>query len=575
MLLNKKGKLCIEKIGTEARKDKNAVAVCTKTGKEEYIYPSERGFWFVDLASLKLQHLSLAGFIETDIALKNFKAIHIRGISNSVAVREFGTTDLYSLGTDTIERGEMIEKTCDSDDGTYFGLEETNPKFLGLVCFRTDKQAYSVDITAKEIVNGKIKTSHQVGTIKVSSKRGELHRVWLRKSASADTFILTTDFTGHLSLYNEKGKLQFEKSTDLSNIRDVLVAEYPSVEDTEGEIPRYEAYGNNFVGAFIYRLLTDGHNLAEVAKSLLKKATSITFVEILDSIRGKNSGGITEELNYYNKYGLRKNLIFVTNSNKLVSVDSLGGKEQWTTALKPGQTILKAMINAHNNIDLIYIEDNRKKRTELSSIDGSFTTQDTLIDQKAQIFLEGEEDQAPIEIGLNSNYLKNTNHEYVFYKVERERGISGYRHTKAGRFEERWNYLLEPGQEILDYSYHLKGDDQYISKAARGSTVTLPEEEALYFKVVDPSNVALLIKQTVNNKAILILTIINTVRGKVLGTYQNGAVDFSQPLAFIYDDNGIYVSYFSTQTMGFELWSTEIFRIKIETSFYEMYFFPK
>lgn len=544
--------------------------MCTKTGKEEYLYPSQTGFWFIDTTSQRLQHLSLEGFTEADIPLRNFVTVGIKGISNSVAVRESGTTDLYALNGRNIERADTIEKTCASDDGSYFGAEEAKPKFLGLVCFRTDRKDDNVDITAKVIVDGKIAKSYEVGTITLSAKGGELQKVWLKKSSSGETSILAMAVGGHLSFYNEKGKLQFEKSNDLSEISEVLVAEYPSMEDTEGEVPRYEDYGNNIVGAFLYRVITDCNNLVHFGTSMIKSLSNISLTEVVNRLIGKHTAGLTEDVNYYNKYGLRKNLIFVTKSNKLISVDSMSGKEQWFTALKPGQVVLKAMVNAHNNIDLIYTDNGRKKRTEVNSIDGSFASQDIPIDQNAQIFLEGEEDQAPIEIGLQSNYLKNTQHEYVFYKVEKDRGITGYRHTKAGKFEEIWTYQLEPGQEILDYSYHLKGDNQYISKAAKGSTVTLPEEEALYFKVVDSGNVALLIKQSINGKTTLVLTIINTVRGKVLGTYQNGAVEFNQPVAFLYDDNGIYVSYFNTQTLGFELWSTEIYKLKVETSFYEM-----
>ena len=80
-----------------------------------------------------------------------------------------------------------------------------------------------------------------------------------------------------------------------------------------------------------------------------------------------------------------------------MSVDSLSGKEQWTLALKPGQKALKALVNGHNNIDLIYTEGGKKKRTEISSLDGTFVSEDVAVDQKASIFLEGEEDQAPLD----------------------------------------------------------------------------------------------------------------------------------------------------------------------------------
>jgi len=568
VLLNKKGKLCIEKLGADAKKEKDAPSVCTKTGTEEYLYPSDKGFWFTDRASLRLIHLSQEGLSEASIAYNTFSPVKISGISTTVALREAGTTDLYAFTAGQVSRADTIEKTCSSDEGVYFGTANTNANFLGLVCFRTDLKTQNLLVVTKEIVDGKVRKSHEINTLHYQVKNGEIDKVWVHKTTNNGHLVLTSAMGGHLTMFGEQGKTQWEKSTELSNIAEVLVAEYPSDEDAEGEVPRYEAYGKNFIGAFLYRVATDANNLVHFFSSLVKRLTQFSLTDIIDRIKGKGSIGL-EDVNYYNKYGLRKNLIFLTNSQKFVSVDSLSGKEQWTLALKPGQKALKALVNGHNNIDLIYTEGGKKKRTEISSLDGTFVSEDVAVDQKASIFLEGEEDQAPLEIGPQADYIKNAQHEYVFYKVDRERGVIGYRHSN-GKFDEVWNYQLEPGQEIIDYSYHLKGDNQFLSRASKGSTVTLPEEEALYFKVIDPNNVALLIKQTINTKQTLVLSIVNTLRGKVLGTYYNADVDFTQPIGFIYDDNGIFLTYFNPRVSGFELWSIELYKLKIETSFYEM-----
>jgi hypothetical protein len=67
-----------------------------------------------------------------------------------------------------------------------------------------------------------------------------------------------------------------------------------------------------------------------------------------------------------------------------------------------------------------------------------------------------------------------------------------------------------------------------------------------------------------------VLVIINTAFGRVLGSFYNDQVSFTQPIKFIYDDNGIYITYFNTKLNGFELWSVELYKTKIETSFQDM-----
>ena len=416
-----------------------------------------------------------------------------------------------------------------------------------------------------EIFDGKLMKTHSVTSVQL---RGVPRKIWFVREDSKR--YLAIGYVGGLFVYHAPdGNQKWEISSELGGTLDVLVAEFDSTVESD-EIPRYEAFGMNFVGAFIYRLTADLTNLAAFAQSVVPFMASLNPQQIADRLMGKQDF-LLEDENYYNKYGLRKNLIFVTASNKLVSIDSLNGQIRWTTVLKPSQTIVRALINQHNNIDLIYSENGVKKRTEINSLEGKFITSDLKVDQRATVFLEAPDSQAPIEIGFSGNFLKNTHGDFAFYRVNKQTGVSGYRRKATGEFVEVWDYRLEPGQEILDYSYHLKGDNQYIEKAAKGSMVTLPEEDALFFRVVDAGNVALLIKQRVNDNWVLMIAVVNTVRGRVLGTYFTDHVDLSQPIGFVYDANGIYVSYFNEKLKGFELWAIELFRTKVETSFIEMY----
>jgi hypothetical protein len=229
-------------------------------------------------------------------------------------------------------------------------------------------------------------------------------------------------------------------------------------------------------------------------------------------------------------------------------LDSLRGSTDWKLTMKKNQRIISASVNEENHVDLIFEAEGVTNKVQVSSVTGEF-------------------------IGTPFKYtgwLANSPQDSIFFKVDSQTGVVGSVRTAQQGFETVWTYNLDQGQEIIDYSYHLKGAENFLKKAMKGSMITIPEEEALYYKIVDPGNLALLIKQTIDNRTSLVLVIINTAFGRVLGSFYNDQVSFTQPIKFIYDDNGIYITYFNTKLNGFELWSVELYKTKIETSFQDM-----
>lgn len=562
ILLNKKGKYCIEKMMEESKKDG---ANCFKAEQREYLYPSEAGFWFFDAQLQKVSLLTFEGKIDFDISeLKQPVVLRSRVVSNSlVLTHNDGTTVLVAKGNQIVQGHQAEKARCSITAAHEAAGVSQNPKQLYLNCAVPAKSSHKLEVL--EIFEGELKNTRPVASVQL---KGVPRRIWFVREDNKTYSAI--GYVGGLFVYHAPdGNQKWEISSELGSTLDVLVAEFESTDESD-EIPRYEAFGRNFVGAFLYRLTADAANLIALAQSVVPAITSLDPKNIADRLMGKQEF-LLEDENYYNKYGLRKNLIFITASNKLVSIDSLNGQVRWTTVLKPSQNTVRALINQRNNIDLIYSENGLKKRTEISSLDGKFISSDIKLDQRATVFLEAPDSQAPIEIGFSGNFLKNSHGNFAFYRVNKQTGVSGYRRKASGEFVEVWDYRLEPGQEILDYSYHLKGDNQYIEKAAKGSMVTLPEEDALFFRVVDSGNIALLIKQRVNDNWVLMIAVVNTVRGRVLGTYFTDHVDLSQPIGFVFDANGIYVSYFNEKLKGFELWAIEVFRTKVETSFIEMY----
>ena len=141
---------------------------------------------------------------------------------------------------------------------------------------------------------------------------------------------------------------------------------------------------------------------------------------------------------------MRQNIVFATRSNQLISIDSMSGNLNWKVSLKKGQNIVKALINAEKNIDLIFELDGKKLKTEINSADGKFLSQDLEVNSKASVFLRTEDNKAIAEVGFKDNYSSNFEKEHVFYTVNKTQGIFGYIKTAEGQFEQVWNYLLEP-----------------------------------------------------------------------------------------------------------------------------------
>ena len=558
VLFEKQSNWCVQ--GLNKPKDKESdKESCIKKDNTNYIHASSTGFWFYNESDQTAVHLTPSGHQTSKLSVSSNQVLRSSHVSNYLLVKGNGThKGLYFDGT-SIQTTDLSTYTlCTYSSIPLVGLERA-------ACVSKSTDSSRSLISAVPIG---IKTSKAVNLATVVAEHTSLHAIWPSVGAADASPITVLTHSGDLSITNERGNFLWTRSTDFGEIVDVLVADYHSTEESD-DIPRYESFGANFVGAFLFRVYTDINDLKNIALTAIPKlAANFNMKAIIEKIKG-NQETVLEDISYYNRYGLRKNLIFVTSSQKLISIDSLSGVQGWKTTLKPGQRIIKSFINDQNQISLIYSEKDVKYMTEISSSDGSFLSSSKALDSKSSVFYVSEDSKSVAEINFRENTASNLNQEYTYYKVD-GKGVRGFLKNPAGKFEEIWNYNLEAGQTLLGYSYHLKGDTNYLGKLKQGSLVTLPEEEALYYKVVDSGNIGLVIKHSVNGVESVIITLLNTVRGRVLGTYQQPDIDFKQPVVYLYDDNGFFLSYYNPKMLNFELWSIEIYRKKIETSFMDM-----
>jgi len=195
-------------------------------------------------------------------------------------------------------------------------------------------------------------------------------------------------------------------------------------------------------------------------------------------------------------------------------------------------------------------------------------------EKNQQIQLSEEE---KVEYNFKENILESERGQsnFNFYKLYNE-SLRGYSYFD-NKFQEVWNVSFDKDEEVLDYSYHLKGHDSYYEKAYAGFYIHIPEENKVIYKIVDSSNIAVLTKfpsknpaDRDNNIVNLNLYVVNTRSGRLLQQFTQSGVNANHDIAMTYDDNGIFISYFNNQQKFYELWVVEIFEEQIESSFVSM-----
>lgn len=279
------------------------------------------------------------------------------------------------------------------------------------------------------------------------------------------------------------------------------------------------------------------------------------------------------------EYGLRKQLIMSTSGNVIYSVDSMDGKVQWKHYITPGGQFLRIFKGKEpGTLEYHYsIVNDGKLATMvqiLNSADGSPFSAATLsyFEGISQVLrVPGPKQDHRIEVDYKNQKVYTDGSKKLFTFQLTNSGVTGYTiHNKD--LTEIWNIKFTGQETPLDHSYHLKGYSNYFDSADHGFYVQIPEAGNLIYKIVDTHNIAVATKlvDSETKAESLVLYILNTRRGKIMGKYQNNDVDFSKDVNLLFDDNGVFVSYFNKKTSGTELWVIEVLKNEIESDFLQM-----
>ena len=90
------------------------------------------------------------------------------------------------------------------------------------------------------------------------------------------------------------------------------------------------------------------------------------------------------------------------------------------------------------------------------------------------------------------------------------------------------------------------------------------------FKYIDTSNFVLLTKNTKQSKDYLSLYLINGITGEIRESFFQDKISFSHSISLNVHRNGIFVSFFNSKSLQYQLWCIEFYYNSIENSYIDL-----
>lgn len=378
-----------------------------------------------------------------------------------------------------------------------------------------------------------------------------------------------------IRLFNSFGKQTIKFESGLTAIR-TLMAENFSEEKSLADNPmnQYLKLQNVPIQGFIWRIMQDLNNFRKFIFDKISILTHLSSFDLQSIVQMILKPGHQIDKDFLNQYGLRKRLIIVSEGEVIYSLDSLDGEILWSHYPNPGHNILRVLRGVEpGTLEYQYRtfkDDKEVTMAQLISAEsGEKLGEPTLTYFKGDskvLKLEGDQ---RIELDFEDHKIYSTANKKIFSFEVNDEGVSGYT-IHSMKLNEVWNIKFSENEHLIEYSYHLKGFGEYFKTVDQGFFVQIPEENSLLYKIVDSHNLAVVTKLDSKTGPVLNVYIINGKRGKIMAKYQNHDVDFKKKINLVYDDNGIFVSYFNKKVSNTEIWVIEIMKNEIESDFLEV-----
>ncbi|CAD8141709.1 unnamed protein product [Paramecium octaurelia] len=166
-----------------------------------------------------------------------------------------------------------------------------------------------------------------------------------------------------------------------------------------------------------------------------------------------------------------------------------------------------------------------------------------LIDEENKVFTYPE----------NDNYLNSK--EIILYK--NDNGVLiGYK-LQDKQLEKIWTLTIKEKILLIRSSSQIGQGDPKVANWDDGKVI---------FKLIDYKNFAILTSEEDSLK----LQIVNAKSGKILFQGVQNEVDLDQYINLVFDEHQVFVTYQNQAKMIFEIWTVEIYHMKIECSFIKM-----
>lgn len=200
VLLENKGKLCVDKLTKEKGEAKTADRRCIKSHKDQTIQSTTNGFFVFQKANKTLYLLTLSNIIETQVPSGQWTGLASKTSSDRFLLTSSNETLSYGLQNEGDFEHKKIVGNC------AFSRSDLKFKTVihgeNLVCYTCEesKSSDSCRVSIGVHDKGELTEAVEVGNLQTN---GSIDRIWVTKGSSngTNTFV-STDGTA-LRMYNE------------------------------------------------------------------------------------------------------------------------------------------------------------------------------------------------------------------------------------------------------------------------------------------------------------------------------------------------------------------------------------